>query len=104
MSAMHSMTHPQGFPPHLSRLKRILPALAPSPTPCYGVREIDEEGIGTMATIATPVTTRHRLTVADFHRMAEVGIFQEDDRVELIDGEIIDRAPIGSGHAERSWP
>ncbi|MGH8514643.1 MAG: hypothetical protein ACREV8_12020 [Gammaproteobacteria bacterium] len=51
-----------------------------------------------MATIATPVTTRHRLTVADFHRMADVGIFQEDDRVELIEGEIIDRAPIGSGH------
>jgi Uma2 family endonuclease len=52
-----------------------------------------------MATIATPVTTRHRLTVTDFHRMADVGIFQEDDRVELIDGEIIDMAPIGSGHA-----
>jgi Uma2 family endonuclease len=52
-----------------------------------------------MATIAIPVTTRHRLTVADFHRMADVGIFQEDDRVDLIDGEIIDRAPIGSGHA-----
>ena len=52
-----------------------------------------------MATIATPVTTRHRLTVADFHRMADVGIFQEDDRVELIEGEIIDMAPIGSGHA-----
>ena len=74
-------------------------ALAPSRAPCYGVREIDEEGIGTMATIATPVTTRHRLTVADFHRMADVGIFQEDDRVELIEGEIIDMAPIGSGHA-----
>jgi Uma2 family endonuclease len=60
---------------------------------------IDEERVCTMATIATPVTTRHRLTVADFHRIAEAGIFQEDDRVELIDGEIIDMAPIGSGHA-----
>jgi hypothetical protein len=65
---------------------------------------IDEEGVGTMATIATPVTTRHRLTAADFHRMADVGIFQEDDRVELIEGEIIDMAPIAASMRERSWP
>jgi Uma2 family endonuclease len=41
---------------------------------------------------------RHRFTVADFYRMAEVGIFHEDSRVELIDGEIIDMSPIGSRH------
>ncbi len=28
---------------------------------------------------------RHRVTVADFHKMGEAGIFLEDDRVELID-------------------
>lgn len=42
---------------------------------------------------------RHRLTVRDFERMAEVGIFGEDDRVELIQGEILDMAPIGKRHA-----
>ena len=42
--------------------------------------------------------TRHKLTVDDYHRMAEVGILGEDDRVELIDGELIDMAPAGSGH------
>ncbi len=42
---------------------------------------------------------RHRLTVADYHRMAQTGVLAEDDRVELIDGEIIDMAPIGSPHA-----
>ncbi|MGH8613755.1 MAG: Uma2 family endonuclease [Gammaproteobacteria bacterium] len=52
-----------------------------------------------MSTIAENAITRHRLTVEEFHRMGEAGIFLEDDRVELIDGEIIDMAPIGSKHA-----
>jgi len=42
---------------------------------------------------------RHRLTVSDYYRMAEVGILAPDARVELIDGEIIDMAPPGSLHA-----
>ena len=42
---------------------------------------------------------RHRLSVADYYRMAEVGILAPDARVELIDGEIIDMPPIGSPHA-----
>jgi Uma2 family endonuclease len=43
--------------------------------------------------------TRWTFTVADYHRMLEVGIFTEDDRVELIDGEVIRMGPIGSPHA-----
>lgn len=46
----------------------------------------------------TPVT-RHRLTVDDYYRMAEAGILHEDDRVELIEEEIIGLAPIESSHA-----
>jgi Uma2 family endonuclease len=42
---------------------------------------------------------RHRLTVADYYRMAEIGIFAADARVELIDGAIIDMPPIASSHA-----
>jgi hypothetical protein len=45
-----------------------------------------------------PVLTRHKLNVDDYHRMAEAGILGEDDRVELIDGELIDMAPIGQDH------
>jgi Uma2 family endonuclease len=53
-----------------------------------------------MATLpADPGVSRHRLTVADFRRMGEVGILGPDDRVELIAGEIIDMSPIGSLHA-----
>ena len=42
----------------------------------------------------------HRLTVDDYYRMAEVGVLSPDDRTELIEGEIIDMAPIGSAHAD----
>jgi len=40
----------------------------------------------------------HRFTTADYHRMAEAGILDEDSRVELIRGQIVDMAPIGAPH------
>jgi Uma2 family endonuclease len=42
---------------------------------------------------------RHRITVADYYRMGEAGVFAPEARVELIDGEMIDMAPISSRHA-----
>ena len=42
---------------------------------------------------------RYRFTVEEFARMGEAGIFTEDDRVELIDGEILEMTPIGALHA-----
>jgi len=42
---------------------------------------------------------RIRWTVDDYHRMGEVGLLGPEDRVELIDGEIIRMAPIGAPHA-----
>ena len=42
---------------------------------------------------------RHRLSVGDFHKMAEAGIFAPEDRIELIEGELVDMAPVGSAHA-----
>ena len=45
----------------------------------------------------TPST--HHLSVDDFHKLGEAGILHEDDRVELIEGALIDMAPIGAGHA-----
>lgn len=43
---------------------------------------------------------RRRLTVKDFHRMAEAGILGENERLELIDGELITMPPIGPKHAD----
>lgn len=47
--------------------------------------------------LAQPV--KRRFTVEEYHRMGEAGIFHEDDRVELIDGEIAQMSPIGRPHA-----
>ena len=41
----------------------------------------------------------YRLSTTDFHRMGEIGLFAEDARIELIEGKLIEMAPIGSRHA-----
>ena len=41
---------------------------------------------------------RRSFTVGEYHRMAEAGILGEDDRVELIDGQVVAMTPIGPDH------
>ena len=48
--------------------------------------------------MAMPLTA-HRFTVDEYHRMGEAGVFHEDDRVELIDGQVVHMTPIGRHHA-----
>ena len=45
-----------------------------------------------------PLLTRHRISVVDYYRMAEAGVLDSTKRVELIDGEVMDMAPIGTRH------
>ncbi len=54
--------------------------------------------IGYSGEVALSPTT-YRFTVKDYHRMAEADIFDPEDRVELLDGEVLAMSAIGSRHA-----
>jgi len=57
-----------------------------------------------IAVMQSDLVRRHRLTVEEYFRMAEVGLLAPDARVELIQGEIFDMAPIGNLHGGfTSW-
>ena len=48
------------------------------------------------AVVYTP--TRFKLSVDDYHRLGAAGILSNDVRVELIEGDLIEMAPIGGPH------
>lgn len=43
--------------------------------------------------------SRKLFTVAEYHQMIETGVLKQDDRVELLNGEILEMSPIGPQHA-----
>lgn len=47
----------------------------------------------------TEQLVRRRFSVEEYYRMAEAGILAPDERVELIEGDVIEMNPIGSPHA-----
>src|SRR5712691_2092893 len=42
---------------------------------------------------------RYRFTVDEYDRMAQAGVLTQCDRLELLDGEIVEMTPIGDRHA-----
>ncbi len=60
---------------------------------------MDQEDLGLLSRWLAP---RRLLTVDDYHRMGKAGILTDDDRVELIEGELVAIAPIGTEHAAAS--
>ncbi|HYI15230.1 MAG TPA: Uma2 family endonuclease, partial [Thermomicrobiales bacterium] len=46
------------------------------------------------------VPTRHQFTVDDLKQFVAAGVLSEDDRVELIEGDLIDMSPINAPHAD----
>lgn len=49
--------------------------------------------------MAVQVERTRRFTADEFERMVEAGIFGADERLELIQGEIVEMAPIGHRHS-----
>ncbi len=48
-----------------------------------------------MVPVTAPV---HRLSVEDVYKMVETGVLDEDDRIELVEGVLVDMVPIGAEH------
>jgi Uma2 family endonuclease len=51
-----------------------------------------------MAAVFQPAKTL--FTIDQFYKMGEAGVFRPDQRIELIDGELIEMAPIGARHVQ----
>jgi Uma2 family endonuclease len=62
----------------------------------YGNSTMDTGHLDVLSRYPVP---RHQLTVADYHRLGTAGILGEDDRVELLEGQLVDMSPIGPRHA-----
>jgi Uma2 family endonuclease len=44
------------------------------------------------------VLATYRFTTDEYHRLGEAGILGEDDRVELLNGDLVVREPVGGEH------
>jgi Uma2 family endonuclease len=49
--------------------------------------------------MATDIGPTRKFTADEYERLVELGIFRHDERLELIEGDIVEMAPIGNGHA-----
>ena len=47
----------------------------------------------------TAEISRRLFTADEYHKLGDAGVLSEDDRVELIDGELVEMSPIGRRHA-----
>lgn len=57
-----------------------------------------ESATGTLASNTLLHARERRVSVDEYHRMADAGILTRDDRVELLSGRIITLSPIGASH------
>ena len=49
--------------------------------------------------MSQPAVARRKFTVHEYELMVRAGILREDDRVELVEGEVVQMSPISSRHA-----
>jgi Uma2 family endonuclease len=84
-------------PPLVDQIQYPPPWRAPGPGLGYDAnRNRRERSMGLLEEFAG---LKHRISANAYHRMGDAGVIPPGSRVELIEGEIIDMAPIGSRHA-----
>jgi len=49
--------------------------------------------------MTAPAVVRKRFTTQEYEQIAAAGVFAEDDRVELLEGEIVELSPLGPQHS-----
>jgi Uma2 family endonuclease len=54
--------------------------------------------LGYLATAANGGPSRVRLTVAQYDHLIELGVLTENDKCELVAGEVVEKMPIGEAH------
>ena len=74
-------------------------ALPVHPEPVAGWQEPPESAAVTPPESPLPAREKRKFTVAEYYRMAEVGVLEPEERVELIEGVIVTMPPIGLRHA-----
>lgn len=50
--------------------------------------------------MAVETLPRYLFSIEEFYRMGRAGVFADDQRVELIEGEVVPMSPIGEEHAD----
>lgn len=63
------------------------------------MRDMSRRGRSSGGISQVVAVTKRRFTIREYQKMGESGILGEDDRIELIAGEIVEMSPIGSQHA-----
>jgi hypothetical protein len=79
-----------------ARCRRVTDRAA---APAYAERDGARRAMATATAPAAAPPTPHRFAVADFNRMLEAGNFTADDRVEPLDGQVVDMSVTGPARA-----
>lgn len=66
--------------------------------PFYWIYNLKQHQIMQREFLPMSLPTAKRFTIAEYHKLSELGFFQEDDRIELIHGELITMAAKGTAH------
>jgi hypothetical protein len=98
-----SLANESKFPEHSGKLKMLIKSCLSvvltstvywlsNVSAKMGCSRLRSKQAGYINCLLMTLTTAKRFTIEEYHRLAELGFFHEDDRIELIRGEIMQMA------------